>query len=66
MYARFLKDNIEFFEGGSPTRLGKIFKKMAEELGNGRDNYKCRSHHQKMVSKYGTIPEIIESIYMNE
>ena len=35
---------------------------MAQELRNGRDNEKCRSHHQKMLKKYKTIENIIRAL----
>ena len=32
---------------------------MAEKLQNGRDNCKCRSHHQKMMQKFKTLDNLI-------
>ena len=62
MYALFLKENCEFFDEEGFVRSGKIFKRMSEYLDNGRNNGKCRSHHQKMIRSYSSISSIINSI----
>ena len=34
---------------------------MSEFLDEERDNEQCRSHHQKMLKKFGTVQKIIEN-----
>ena len=36
-----------------------FFNQMAKELRIGRNNRQCRSHHQKMMKKYGGVESII-------
>ena len=53
--------------GSEPSRRAKnFFNNMAEALNNGRDNLKCRSHHQKMLRKYGNIKGIVEALFKEE
>ena len=35
---------------------------MAKEMNIGKNNVQCRSHHQKMLIKYKTVPGIISNI----
>ena len=37
------------------------FKKMAEYV-TSKDSFQCRSHHQKMVKKFGSIEGIVENL----
>ena len=59
-YASFLAKNMEEFQEFGARRSKKFFTRMANQLQNGRDNEKCRSHHQKMIKKYKSIERIIE------
>ena len=34
---------------------------MGQHLNNSRNNEQCRSHHQKMVKKFGKVKKIIEA-----
>lgn len=43
-----------------------IFNKMSSELKNGRNNHQCRSHHVKLISKFGDIAGIIFNILYGE
>ena len=61
-YAEFLRDNQEEFEEGKERRTLYFFNKMAAYLDIGKDNLQCRSHHQKMLLRFKTMPGIIKGI----
>ena len=61
MYAEFLEANMDEFKSEKNRRSKKFFKKMGQHLNNSRDNEQCRSHHQKMVKKFGKVKKIIEA-----
>ena len=61
MYAQFLSNNQEEFDSSKERRSMKFFTLMAEELAIGKNNLQCRSHHQKMLKKFGSVEMIISS-----
>ena len=65
-YAQFLINHQIEFECKKDRRSSKFFSAMAEELNNGRDNKKCRSHHQKMLKKYGSVENIMKELGAGE
>lgn len=60
MYFYFLKDHRENFIKKETRRTDKIFKVMARYI-RTRAADQCRSHHQKMEKKFGTIDAILAS-----
>ena len=60
-YAKYLEENEGEFEITKSRRTLNFFIKMAEELGLGKNNLQCRSHHQKMLKKYGSVEGIIKA-----
>ena len=59
-YIDFLRRNEELFDLSlQDKKKVKIYVLMSKYI-KIRDSLQCRSHHQKMVSKYDTIPRIIE------
>ena len=39
-----------------------FFKKMSQAVDNDRSNEQCRSHHQKMLKRFGTVENIIKNL----
>lgn len=55
MYAKYLKDSLS---EEKDERTGKrnlyYFKKMSQVLKGRKNRFQCRSHHQKMILRYGS------------
>jgi hypothetical protein len=61
-YKDFLVSNFEFFGVDSKERRQiQIHVQMGKFIGS-RNSKQCRSHHQKMLRKYGSIEGIIAYI----
>jgi len=61
-YVRFLVNKKELFEMGVQERKkAGIHRKMSKVI-KGRNPSQCRSHHQKMLVKYGSIDAIIQNL----
>lgn len=65
-YANFLSATRSEFDDYKERRPMKFFIRMAKALSVGKNNLQCRSHHQKMLKKFGTIDEIIRACLENE
>lgn len=61
-YVKFVIENMELFVDQVKRKNTMIFTKMAEQLNNGRDNQQCRSHHMKLILKFGNIQKVIEGL----
>lgn len=40
-------------------RLGNIYKMMSIQMNESKSNVQCRSHHHKMMLRYGSVRKII-------
>lgn len=58
LYLEFTKDNAFALENKENRRSSKIFKQMAKVV-ISRSADQCRSHHQKMEKKHGSVPNIL-------
>ena len=59
-YIDFLLENLDSFElSASDRRMMGINSKMSRAI-KSRDTNQCRSHHQKMLTKFGSIERTIE------
>ena len=58
LYIEFLKENKRSFEDESTRRSSKIFLEMSLSL-RTKSPEQCRTHHQKIMTKYGTLDMII-------
>lgn len=61
MYYIFLTVNEKLFEKKDLRRSDKVFKLMASYIGT-RTSDQCRSHHQKIESKSGSVAQILENL----
>ena len=61
LYYIFLTVNEKLFEKKDSRRTDKVFKTMADFIGT-RTSDQCRSHHQKIESKLGSITDIVEKL----
>ena len=52
-YVKFVADHLKLFSNYHERRVKKVFEKMANRIST-RNSQQCRSHHQKMVMKYGS------------
>lgn len=59
MYIKFLKLYQEEFKDDTNLKLTRLYKKMSIFFKGTLTNIQCRSHHQKLLNKYHTIPAII-------
>ena len=62
VYIGFLQLYQNSFIATNKLRDMNMYKKMSEHLGKSshmKSNIQCRSHHQKMLKKYGTMQKII-------
>jgi hypothetical protein len=58
-YVNFLAKKKHFFELSLSSRKAKgIHVKMSKVI-ISRTSSQCRSHHQKLIAKYGTVENII-------
>ena len=48
------------FNSGVQRRSMNFFKKMSQAVDSNRSNEQCRSHHQKMMKRFGSIEKIIK------
>lgn len=60
-YAYFLKENLHLFKSEKKRRALKVFKLVSEAV-KTRTYVQCKSHHQKMLLKYGGNHRIIKKI----
>ena len=59
-YVNFLFENIEIFNSSDvQRRISGVHLKMSKVI-KSRDSNQCRSHHQKMMTKYSSVNRIIE------
>lgn len=58
MYLEFAKENSVALENKENRRSSKVFKQMAKVVIT-RSADQCRSHHQKMEKKHGTVQNIL-------
>ena len=65
-YAQFLLENSEEFTSGNQRRSMNFFKRMSQAVDNDRSNEQCRSHHQKMLKRFGTVENIIKNFRQPE
>ena len=65
-YCFFLQANLNEFNPDRCRRTKNFFNRMSEFLEEERDNEQCRSHHQKMLKKYGTVEKIIRHFQNQE
>lgn len=62
LYVNFVQANCHMFsKRNKVTRQMKPYVKMAKEIST-RTPEQCRSHHQKKMRTYGTIPKLISRI----
>ena len=54
-YVEFLKDNFKAFENEQDRRERKIFLEMSYYLKCTKTPEQCRTHHQKVCKKYGSL-----------
>ena len=62
LYIAFLSERGEDFRSEHDRRSGKVFLEMSAFIEN-RNSEQCRSHHQKMFKKHGSILKIIRNHY---
>lgn len=60
-YGSYLKVFHRFFEYHETTKYLKIFRRMARLIVS-RTSRQIKSHHQKVMKRYGSIERAIESI----
>jgi hypothetical protein len=59
-YVHFLAENISLFKMNYLDKMNlKVHVRMSRFIPN-RNSYQCRSHHQKMMVKYGSIENLIK------
>lgn len=63
-YVSFLKENSNQFVSYLEKKRARTFILMSQTV-KTRTSYQCKSHHQKMIQKYGGIQEIIMQIPRN-
>lgn len=66
IYVNFLEKHQDEFASDSKRRSSKFFKKMADQLQIGKSNLQCRSHHQKMVNRYGSVQQLLQAFSAGE
>ena len=59
LYVSFLLNNRESFVLIRGRKRKNLFTRMAKELGCGRNNEQCRTHHEKMLKKFGNVENVI-------
>lgn len=64
-YAHFLKENLPLFKTQKKRRSLKVYKLISETV-KSRTLIQCKSHHQKMLLKYGGNHRIIKKILGQE
>lgn len=57
-YVAFIEANLKKMEGKPHGKLWGVYQDMAKIV-KTRNFRQCKSHHQKMLNKHKTIPEII-------
>ena len=61
-YLTFLKQRKEIFHGSFKEKKGKkIFHRLSTFI-KTRTSVQCKSHHQKMIKRYGTVEMIISAL----
>ena len=63
-YLSFLKKNANLMQGKQSGKLWNMFKRMAKFV-KTRNFLQCKSHHQKMLAKFETIPDILLYFSLN-
>jgi hypothetical protein len=59
-YVDFLETHLPSFKSEAQRRFDRVFCQMSEVLHRKRTPDQCRSHHQKLFSRYRTVEAMIE------
>lgn len=62
-YLLYLQQHHHLFKDFKTKKIAKVFVNLAQQV-QTRTTVQVKSHHQKMVAKYGSIPNII--VYLSE
>lgn len=57
-YLSFLQQHQKLFQDFKTKKEAKVFVKLAKQI-RSRNTSQVKSHHQKMMIKFGSIPNII-------
>lgn len=60
-YVIFIDKNYGLMEGKPHSQLWEVYKRMGKFI-KSRNFRQCKTYHQKLILKYHSIPEIIDSL----